>query len=454
MKLITLIRIAALIASTSNMAIEKQISTNSTYIPTQSNLKARELFQDAKYGLFIHWGIYSLLADGEWVMENKKIALNEYKKLADNFNPTQFDPIKWVALAKAAGMKYIVITSKHHDGFAMFKSQASRWNIVDSTPYQKDIIKLLADECRKEGIKLFFYYSQLDWHHSDFFPRGKTGHRTKRPNAGDWKNYIRFMNQQLSELLTNYGDVGGMWFDGLWDRPDADWQLEETYKHIHDLQPQVLIGSNHHLQVFPGEDFQMFEKDLPGNNESGFNEQQLIGNLPLETCETINDSWGFSVTDTKYKSVKTIIHYLARAAGNGANLLLNIGPMPNGEIQMEFIERLREVGQWLSKYGEAIYNTRKGPISPRGWGVTTSKDDTIYIHLLSWEMSDHLYLPLTDHIASAYYLIDENQVEYEKYDKGIIIKNIPSCAIDVYDTVIVLKLAPEHFRLPVEPLLL
>jgi alpha-L-fucosidase len=227
------------------------------YRPAAANLAAREWFQDARFGLFVHWGVYSVLGDGEWVMNNRKIPVADYEKLPAQFNPLQFDPAEWVALVKAAGMKYITITSKHHDGFAMFDSKTSDYNIVARTPYGKDVLKALAEECRKQGIKLFFYYSQLDWHNPDYFPRGRTGTDAGRPDRGQWPRYIEYMNAQLRELLTGYGDIGGIWFDGWWDRPEADWQLDRTYALIHQLQPQALIGANHHRRPFPGEDFQI-----------------------------------------------------------------------------------------------------------------------------------------------------------------------------------------------------
>src|SRR6266481_5057370 len=217
-----------------------------TYQPTAANLKAREWFQNARFGMFIHWGVYSVLGDGEWVMNNRKMTVAEYEKLAPKFNPTEFDAAAWVALAKAAGMRYITITSKHHDGFAMFQTKLSPWNIVDATPYKKDPLKMLAAECQRQGIKLFFYHSQLDWHNPDYYPLGRTGHDAGRPtpatsDPGQWNRYLDFMDGQLRELLTNYGPIGGIWFDGWWDKPDADWRLHKTYKLIHDLQPAALI---------------------------------------------------------------------------------------------------------------------------------------------------------------------------------------------------------------------
>jgi alpha-L-fucosidase len=418
------------------------IAQAQSYQPTPENLEARRWFQDAKFGLFVHWGVYSVMADGEWVMNNKKIPISEYEKLPPQFNPTEFNPAEWVALAKAAGMKYITITSKHHDGFAMFDSKLTDWDIVDRTPYKKDVLKMLADECQKQGIKLFFYYSQLDWHHPDYFPRGRTGvGYTGRPESGDWFRYIDFMDGQLKELLTNYGPIGGIWFDGMWDKPQADWRLAQTYKLIHSLQPAALVGSNHHKAPIPGEDFQMFEKDLPGHNTAGFNAESQIGDLPLETCETINGAWGYNANDKRFKSVKDLIHYLVKAAGYNANFLLNVGPMPNGKIQPEFVERLKQVGAWLEKNGEAIYGTRGGPITPRPWGVTTRKGNKVYLHILNWS-DPVLAMPrLPKKVKSATLLRDGSKVEFLEHDKyGFFIRH-PQGFTDEYDTIVVLELA-------------
>jgi alpha-L-fucosidase len=266
----------------------------------------------------------------------------------------------------------------------MFATQASKYNIVDWALFKRDPLKELADECQRQGIKLFFYYSQLDWHHPDYFPRGGTGKASGRPNSGDWNNYIAFMNAQLTELLTHYGPIGGIWFDGMWDKPDADWHLADTYALIHRLQPSALIIPNHHKAPLPDEDAQTFEQDLPGANSAGFN-TTTVGALPLETSLTMNNSWGFNITDKGWKSTRDLIGFLVRAAGANANLLLNIGPRPDGTIQPEAAQRLREIGQWLTSHGTTIYNTRGGPVPPRAWGVTTQRGDTVFVHLLKWQ---------------------------------------------------------------------
>ena len=423
----------------SALAADSSVRAQS-YQPTAANLEARRSFQDAKFGLFIHWGVYSVLSDGEWVMNNRRIPARDYEKLPALFNPTEFDAREWVSLAKAAGMKYITITSKHHDGFAMFDSKVSDWDIVDRTPYKRDVLKMLADECHRQGIKLFFYHSHLDWHHPDYFPRGRTGRDAGRPDGGQWNRYLDYMDAQLTELLTNYGEIGGIWFDGWWDRPDADWRLQKTYDLIHRLQPAALVGNNHHKKPFPGEDFQMFEKDLPGKNTAGFNQDSVIGDLPLETCETINNSWGFNLNDPRYKSTRDLVHYLVRAAGYGANFLLNVGPMPNGKIQPEFVTRLQEMGHWLEKNGESIYGTRGGPVSPRPWGVTTQKDNKVYVHLLDWEDESLALPPLPGKVASAR-MLNGGVVVWREDPAGVVLR-VPKAGRDELDTVVVVELAP------------
>jgi alpha-L-fucosidase len=406
------------------------------YEPTPENKQNREWFEKARFGLFIHWGVYSVLGDGEWVMNEQRIPVKTYEKLPAFFNPTAFDAKAWVQMAKGAGMKYIAITSKHHDGFAMWDSKVSDYNIVRSTPYGKDVLKMLAEECRKEGIKLFFYHSQLDWHHPNYFPRGRTGNDyTGRPEKGEWFKYLDYMDAQLTELLTGYGDVAGIWFDGMWDKPTADWRLEKTYKLIHQLQPAALVGSNHHVAPYEGEDFQMFEKDLPGHNTTGFSPTQKVGNLPKETCETINNSWGFNLKDDKHKSRKALLQYLVKASGYGANFLLNIGPMPNGKIQQEHIALLQQMGDWLKLNGETIYETNGGPLTAREWGVTTQKGNKVYVHILNW-YDESLIIPTWGKkIKSARLFSDKTPVKFVQNEYGITLK-LPKEKMDEVDTII------------------
>jgi alpha-L-fucosidase len=345
------------------------------------------------------------------------------------FNPVRYNAAEWVALAKAAGMRYITITSKHHDGFAMWGTKHTKWNIVDGTPYGKDVLKPLADECRNQGMKLFLYHSHLDWTHSDYYPLGRTGHASMRLPGGNFNRYLDFMDAQLTELLTQYGDVAGIWFDGIWDKKDANWRLRQTYDMIHKLQPAALVGNNHHLAPYEGEDFQMFEKDLPGQNTAGHSADAKIGTLPLETCDT----------DRKFKSTKQLVHYLVRAAGYNANFLLNVGPKPDGTIQDEFATTLREIGAWTSKYRETVYGASGGPVTPRPWGVTTAKGNKVYLHLLDWP-DELLAIPkLPKPVTNASVFGTGQAVTAREADGGLLLK-IPQAGRDPIDTVVVLEM--------------
>jgi len=421
------------------------------YTPTAENIEAREWFEDAKFGLFIHWGVYSVLGDGEWVMNNQNISVDSYEKLPVFFNPVDYDPTEWVAMAKEAGMKYITITSRHHDGFSMFDTKASDYNIVKRTSYKKDVLKSLSEACEKEGIKLFFYYSLLDWRHDDYFPRGRTGTGIKgRAETGDWNQYIAFMKAQLTELLTNYGDIAGIWFDGHWDQKEwdgkkfgkakVDWHYEEIYSLIHELQPQCLIGNNHHLAPIPGEDFQMFEKDLPGKNTTGWGTSSTdIGALPKEVCETINGSWGFNLQDKKHKSDKELIQYLINAAGYGSNLLLNVGPMPNGKIQAEHISSLKSIGDWLNSYGATIYGTREGPVAPSSSMVSTQKDGIVYLHLLNDDKDTYLIPHFSEKIKKMTFFNSGKKVAHTVNEFGLTF-SVPSDQREDIDTIIEMQL--------------
>ena len=365
----------------------------SSYQPTEENLKAREEFQDNKFGIFLHWGLYAMLATGEWTMTNINLNYKEYAKLAGGFYPSKFDADKWVQSIKASGARYICFTTRHHEGFSMFDTKYSDYNVVKATPFKRDIVKELAAACAKHGIKLHFYYYQ-------------------------------FMNNQLTELLTNYGPVGAIWFDGWWDQDqnkDFDWELPEQYALIHKLQPGCLVGNNHHQTPFAGEDIQIFERDLPGENTAGLSGQD-VSHLPLETCETMNGMWGYKITDQNYKSTKTLIHYLVKAAGKNANLLMNIGPQPDGELPAVAVQRLQEMGEWMKQYGETIYGTRGGVVAPHDWGVTTQKGNKLYVHIL--DLKDKaLFLPLTDKkVKKAVVFKDQSPVRLTKTKAGVLLE--------------------------------
>ncbi len=426
-----------LICAAAAVAFAASASAQPGYTPSQANIKAREVFEEERFGIFIHWGIYSMMGDGEWVMNNQNLNYLEYPRLAAGFHPSRFDADEWVKAIKASGARYITITSRHHDGFSMWDSKASDYNIVKASPFKRDVLSELAKACRKNDIKLHFYYSHLDWGRTDYWPQGRTGHNTGRPEGkdGDWRHYMDFINAQLTELLTKYGPIGAIWFDGLWDmdgfpvekQPEI-WNLYEQYALIHKLQPSCLVGNNHHLTPFPGEDIQIFERDIPGKNEYGLSGQE-VSHLPLETCQTMNGSWGYDIRDTNYKSSDFLIKYLVQTAGKGANLLLNIGPRPDGTLPDEAVERLHDIGNWMDKHGSTIYGTKGGVVEEQKWGVTTQKDNKLYVHILDYQPVIHLPIASCK-VTDAVYFENSEKVEFEQTADGILLKPAKMALVD------------------------
>lgn len=419
------------------------------YLPDAGNLANRKDFQDAKFGMFIHWGASSVLGSGEWVMNNRNIKASDYRRLINIFNPQNFDAAAWVAKAKAAGMKYIVFITRHHDGFSNWDTKYSDWKITN-TPYGKDVLKMLADECRKQDMKLGLYYSLVDWYRDDYpYETGRTGKASGRIAKSNYDSYLQFMKNQLTELLTNYGEVMSIWFDGHWDQTNVEgsedmrsrinWKYEEIYSLIHKLQPQCMIGNNHHLSPFAGEDFQMFEKDLPGQNKTGLSFQKASENLPLETCETMNSSWGFNITDDNYKTVKDLVHYLVNAASLNTNFLLNVGPLPDGTIQPEFSDTLKAIGNWLQVNRETIYGTRGSVILPQEWGVVTRKNKSLFVHILKQPSGNYIFLPqLNEKIKEAFIFGQKQKVQFKQIPEGLFIY-LENIVLNDIDTIVELK---------------
>jgi alpha-L-fucosidase len=406
-------------------------------------------FKDARFGMFVHFGPYSVLGAGEWIMDTWPVPRKQYTPLQNIFNPQAFNAEEWVKTAKDGGMKYIVVTSRHHDGFSMWNTRQSDWKIAN-TPYGKDILKQLADECEKQDMKLGFYYSLLDWNRDDYqWTTGRTGHKAGRDSALiNWDSYIAFMKAQLTELLTNYGKVAIIWFDGHWDQTNddnrtshetkVDWRYNEIYSLIHRLQPECLVANNHHLPPFEGEDYQIFERDLPGENQSGLS-GQAVSQLPLETCTTINKSWGWYITDGDWKPTKELLHLLLRAAGNGANLLLNVGPMPNGVIPPESVSRIDSIGVWLKKYGHTVYETERGIVKPQEWGVSTRKSQSVvYLHVLD-KNTKVLDINIPD-IKSAKFLNLSDKLLWKKDRKSGNVRFVLPENLDETDSIIEIEL--------------
>ena len=420
MKKIYAILAAAALAAVSSTAVAQD------YVPSEDNLKAREEFADKRFGVFIHWGIYSMFAQGEWYM-NKGIDAQEYAKAAGGFYPASFDAREWVKAIKDAGAKYICFTTRHHDGFSMFDTAVSDYDIMDASPFRRDIVAELAQACREEGIALHFYYSLLDWTREDY-PVGRTGLETGRKgDAQDYDGYMAFMKGQLTELLTKYGDVGAIWFDGLWDHDSDpqpfDWRLDEIYSHIHDIDPSCLIGNNHHLTPFEGEDFQMFERDLPGENTTGWAADQTVSALPLEMCQTMNGMWGYKVEDQNYKSVTDLVRLIVRAASKGSNLLLNVGPQPDGSLPALALDRLEGIGKWMRQYGDSVYGTDATGIPEQSWGVTTRKGNVIYLHLIEpLEGVAAISLPVDGKVKEVRKMKDGSSMKHKVSDGRLSVK--------------------------------
>ncbi|WP_077197223.1 alpha-L-fucosidase [Prevotella ihumii] len=354
------------------------------YQPTPENIAARQRMANHRFGIFLHWGIYSTYAQGEWYL-NSGINKDEYAKAASAFYPHRFNADAWVKAIKASGAKYITFTSRHHDSFSMFKTNESSYNIVDATPYGRDVMKELSAACEREDIDFHLYYSILDWIREDY-PVGRTGLKTGRTYRPNYETYFKFMKNQVRELLTNYGDVKAIWLDGYWDHDSDsipfDWRMPEFYRYIHALKPACLVGNNHHIYPLEGEDFQMFERDLPGENRAGLSGQD-ISKLPLEMCQTMNGMWGYKVSDINYKSWTELVQTIVRAAAKGSNLLLNIGPQPNGELPLQALERLQKIGEWMKVNGETIYGTERGRIAEQNDIISTDKGNITYLHILA-----------------------------------------------------------------------
>jgi alpha-L-fucosidase len=352
--------------------------------------KRMSWFRDARFGMFIHWGLYSVPAGywngkevpgaAEWLKYDAQVKPEDYEPLQQQFNPVNFDAKKWVQIAKNAGMKYIVITSKHHEGFGMWPSKLGTWNI-GHTQFHRDPLKELAQECKEAGIRLCFYHSIMDWHELDYLPRRSWD--TRDASHADMNRYVQYMKGQLKELLTNYGPISILWFDGQWEDTWTHERGKDLYNYVRSLQPNIIINN----RVDTGRsDGGATAKDGDFVGDYGTPEQTIPANgIPgqdWESCMTMNDTWGFSGHDHNWKSTTTLIRNLVDCASKGGNYLLNVGPTSLGEIPDASIERLSEVGEWMHKYSESVYGTTAGPF-PRvlPWGRVTQKPGKLYLNV-------------------------------------------------------------------------
>lgn len=361
-------------------------------------------WREARFGLFIHWGLYAIPAGewngqtnyGEWIRNNAQIPLNTYDHFRDQFNPTAFNAEEWVRLAKNAGMKYIVITSKHHDGFSLFDSRQTDFDIMN-TPFKRDVLKELAAACQKEGIKLCFYYSIMDWHHPDYLPR-RDWENDRPSSEADFEKYVQYMKEQLKELLTNYGDIGVLWFDGEWEETWTHERGKDLYQYIRSLQPAIIANN----RVDKGRSGMAgLTKEGGFTGDFGTPEQEIpamgLPGVDWESCMTMNGNWGYNSHDQKWKPAEELVQKLIDIASKGGNFLLNVGPTAAGVFPPASVERLQAIGHWMQENNESIYGTQPGPFKSLTWGRCTQKTipggTRLYLHVFNWPADGKLLLP-------------------------------------------------------------
>lgn len=395
----------------------------------------REWFHNAKFGLFIHWGVYALLGKGEWIRTVDQIPQDEYAKLLPKFNPTRFDPDAWAALAKRAGMKYMVVTTKHHDGFCMFDARNTDWKVT-RTPYGRDVIAELVEAFEKRGLMTGFYYSIMDWHHDDYLPRLEW-EASQRPAEGhDVMDYIAYMRQHLEQLLTEYRPAPFvLWYDGGWMNKPGELGAVETNAMARRLKPDILINDRH----FTKEDLVTPEQRVP---PTGMLDEE--GHPVLwEACITMTSHWwGYDKHETEYKSSEFLIRMLVDIVSKGGNLLLNIGPKPDGTIQKEFVDRLEAIGKWMDKYSEAIYDTTASPFNLLPfYGRVTTKGDKLYVHVFEWPADREARLPKLANEVKRAYLLGKGQAALatERDGQDWVVK-LPARPTDKAASVIVVEL--------------
>lgn len=371
----------------------------------------------ARYGMFIHWGVYAIPARGEWVMYQEHIPHQEYAPLAAEFNPRRYEPDAWVRLAKEAGMRYMVMTTRHHDGYSLFDSQVSDFT-APKTAAGRDLIREYVEACHRGGMPVGFYYSLLDWRYPAYFLG------PQRDPAG-WAELVAYVHAQVRELCTNYGRLDILWYDGGWPYTAADWRSEELNAMVRQLQPQIIINDRSQTPE---------DLDTP--------EQHIHPSPPgraWEACMTLNGSWGYNEADAEWKTPKQVIQMLVRCASGGGNLLLNIGPRADGSVPSESERVLRQVGAWLTANGGSIYGTQRSPFHT-STGLTTLKGNTLFLHVLRWPGRELVVPRLRNQVHSVHMMQGGDPVSFRQKDDRLFLERLPARAPDELDTVIVVEL--------------
>jgi len=416
-------------------------------------------WREARFGMFIHWGAYAVAAGtykgvrvpglGEWIMNDAHIPVAEYEQLVHQFNPTGFDADAWVRAAKGAGMKYIVITSKHHDGFALFDSKVSSYDIVDATPYHRDVIRALAAAAHRQGLRFGAYYSIMDWHHPDAQQPNYPEYNSTTSHNAHFDRYVEsYMKPQLRELISQYPEIDVLWFDGEWIADWSDARGKDIYDFLHALKPSLIInnrvghtrhgmsGLNREGQVGLG-DFGTPEQEVP---------PQGLPGVDWETCMTMNDTWGFKSYDDDWKDTRTLLRTLIDVASKGGNLLLNVGPTAEGLLPTPILNRLGEIGSWMQVNGDAIYGTTVSPYGQPAWGRYTAKGSTVYAHVFDWPKNGRLELTgMTEAPARAYLLADKHTLNIQRAGGSVAVE-LPPVPPSTIASVIVLELSSRGTR--------
>lgn len=391
-----------------------------------------EWFQDVKFGMFIHWGVYALLGKGEWIRTVDQIPIDQYDKLPPKFNPVKFDPDAWAALAKKAGMKYAVFTTKHHDGFCMWDTATTDYKVTN-TPYGKDVLAMYHKAFEKAGLRAGYYFSVMDWHHPDYLPRLEWEKDARPAEGADVKRFVKYMQAQIKEIVSR--DPYVLWYDGGWMNAPEDYEAKQTNAMVRKMNPDILIND----RMFTKEDLTTPEQRIPPTGMKDENGKPLV----WEACITMTGHWwGYDKYETEYKTSEYLIRMLVDIVSKGGNLLLNIGPKPDGTIQKEFVDRLQAIGRWMDKYSEAIYGTTASPFNLLPfYGRVTTKGDKLYVHVFEWPAERIARLPNLANKVKKAYLLEKGKPALEAVQDGAdwLIK-LPKTAPDKVASVFVVEL--------------